>query len=97
MSLQFRIAEIGRTLGEYPRTLYARMGYALAKANQNAVSLGKLMITYSPERQLKLGYSIVRSGGAVIRKTSQVKRGQIVDTRVEDGSFESEVKAIHKN
>lgn len=97
VSLQSRIAEIGRTLAEYPRTFHTRMSYVLVKANQNIVSLGKLMVTYSPERQLSLGYSIVRSGGSIIRKTSQVKSGQIIDTRVEDGSFESEVKDIHKN
>ena len=96
ISLQSRIVDIGRTLVEYPRTLYTQMNHALIKANQDVVSLEKLMVIYNPERQLKLGYSIVSSGGAVIRKTNQVRQGQIVDVLVEDGSFESEVKKINK-
>ena len=96
VSLQLRMIDIARTLVECPRTLYTQMSHVLAKANQDVVSLEKLMVTYNPERQLKLGYSIVRSGGAVIRKTSQVRQGQTVDVLVEDGSFESEVKKINK-
>ena len=96
ISLQSRIADIARILVECPRTLYTQMSHVLIKTNQGVVSLEKLMTTYNPERQLKLGYSIVSSGGAIIRKTSQVKQGQTVDVLVEDGSFESEVKKINK-
>lgn len=96
VSLQSRIGDIGRTLIECPRTLYAQMNHVLASVNRDVVSFEKLMLTYNPERQLRLGYSIVRSGGAVIRRTSQVKQGQMVDVLVEDGSFESEIKTINK-
>lgn len=44
-----------------------------------------------PHRQLKLGYSIARSGGKIIRSITDIKKGNIVTTEVSDGSFDSRV------
>lgn len=66
----------------------------LNQTKNNLLSAEKLLIKSSPEEQLRLGYSIIQSGGVLIRKISQIKEGQIVKARVEDGTFESEVKII---
>lgn len=74
--------------------IFAKMEHALIQTNRSIVSAEKLVVTYNPERQLRLGYSIVRSGGTIVRKISQIKIGQLVNARVEDGAFESEVKKL---
>ena len=96
ISLRSRILEIGRNLAEYPSVFVYNITRALAQAKQKIVSVERLMLTYNPERQLKLGYSIVRSGETVVKKVGQLKMGQAVDVMVGDGSFESEVKDIYK-
>jgi len=74
----------------------ASIGSRINELRQSVVSLERLIVSNSPERQLKLGYSIVRSGDAVVRKVSQVKKGQSVRVRVQDGSFASDVTEIIK-
>jgi len=66
------------------------------RAKQGILSLEKLMLTYNPERQLKLGYSIVRSGGSIIKNVNQIKIDQTIEVTMGNGSFESEVKKIYK-
>lgn len=66
------------------------------RAKRTVVASEKLLASNNPERQLKLGYSIVHSGNAVIRKVAQVRTGQTIQVRVQDGSFESDVTKIIK-
>jgi exodeoxyribonuclease VII large subunit len=96
ISLSLRISEIKRGVSQYPNIFIASMVRALSQIKQKILSTERLMLTYSPEKQLKLGYSIVRSCGAIVKKVSQLHIGQSVDIVVADGSFESEVKNIHK-
>jgi exodeoxyribonuclease VII large subunit len=49
----------------------------------------------NPERQLKLGYSLVSLGGKIVRSVRQVKAGEEVDIKVSDGKIKSEVKKIY--
>jgi len=51
----------------------------------------------NPERQLKLGYSIVFSGRKIIKNTEQVKVGDNINVKVSDGEIKSKVKNISKN
>ncbi len=46
----------------------------------------------NPERQLKLGYAIVRSNEKIVKKTNQVKKGEIINIEISNGNIESEVK-----
>ncbi|KKS87777.1 MAG: hypothetical protein UV62_C0026G0001, partial [Parcubacteria group bacterium GW2011_GWC1_43_11] len=72
------------------------MNRGISQAKQKISSLENLLLAHNPERQLKLGYSIVSSGGSIIKNISQVKISQSVEVAVSDGSFESEVKKINK-
>jgi len=65
------------------------------KIRENILSAEKLIIKSNPQVLLKLGYSIVQTEGVLIRKISQIKKGQMVNVRVEDGAFDSEVKIIN--
>jgi exodeoxyribonuclease VII large subunit len=48
----------------------------------------------NPERQLKLGYSLVSVGGKIVRSVKQVKAGDEVDVKVSDGKLKTEVKKV---
>ncbi|OHB18101.1 MAG: exodeoxyribonuclease VII large subunit [Parcubacteria group bacterium RIFCSPLOWO2_01_FULL_40_65] len=96
VSLRSRISEIKRGLIRYPGLFSSGLFRAINQTKQRVLSLEKLMLTYNPERQLKLGYSIVRSGGKIVKSIGRVKIGRMVDVKLSDGGFESEVKKIHK-
>lgn len=68
---------------------------SINKIKEKILSTEKFIIRSDPKKLLKLGYSIVKDNGVLIRKIEQIKKGQIVNIMVEDGSFESEVKIIN--
>ncbi len=49
-----------------------------------------------PLRQLKLGYSIARQGGKIVRDASQLKRGDTLNIQLAKGETEAEVKNINQ-
>jgi exodeoxyribonuclease VII large subunit len=49
----------------------------------------------NPERQLKLGYSLVSQEGKIIRSIKKVRIGDEVDIKMGDGELKSEVKKIY--
>jgi len=56
----------------------------------------KIIYLRNPETQLKLGYSISRCDGRLIRSIRDTKIGKDVDIRVVDGAIVSRVKNINK-
>ncbi|MBW6441056.1 exodeoxyribonuclease VII large subunit [Patescibacteria group bacterium] len=50
----------------------------------------------NPERQLKLGYSIISLKGIIVKSIRQIKKGDIVDVNISDGKINSEVINIKK-
>ena len=48
----------------------------------------------NPERQLRLGYSLVSLGGKIVRSVKNVKVGDEVDIKVSDGKIKSIVEEI---
>ncbi len=96
ISLGFRIVELGKKLAEYPTIFLTNINRGISQAKQKISSLENLLLAHNPERQLKLGYSIVSSGGAIIKSVNQIKINQSVEVVVANGSFESEVKKINK-
>jgi exodeoxyribonuclease VII large subunit len=59
---------------------------------ENSVKIAESVIkNNNPLRQLKLGYSISRTDGKIIRSVKNIKKNQKILTEVSDGSFESEV------
>ncbi len=49
---------------------------------------------FNPMRQLKLGYSIVSSGGKVVKSVSDVNIGDNMFVKVYNGEIETEIKKI---
>ncbi|HRY62386.1 MAG TPA: exodeoxyribonuclease VII large subunit [Candidatus Paceibacterota bacterium] len=55
----------------------------------------KIIAVADPERNLRLGYSIVFDGsGRVIKNAKDVKKGEVIKTKLGKGEIESEVKSI---
>ena len=69
---------------------------AVSNIRQQVTSSEKLLETNNPERQLRLGYSIVKGSSGLIRRVEQVILGQEVDVRLQDGSFTGKVANITK-
>jgi exodeoxyribonuclease VII large subunit len=67
-------------------------------ANQIAVVRERLnfyestLALHNPERQLKLGYAIIRREGKIIRSIREVKQGDLVSAQLEDGSVDAVVE-----
>ncbi len=66
----------------------------LSVIDQKLAEAGKAVFLNNPERQLKLGYSIARCGGKIVRSVKSVKLGDDLDIRVVDGNIVSEIKDI---
>jgi len=56
----------------------------------------KLIASYNPERQIRLGYSIARHNGRLIKSIKSVKIGEGMDVQVFDGSIQSKIRNIVK-
>jgi exodeoxyribonuclease VII large subunit len=56
----------------------------------------KLINSYNPERQIRLGYSITRINGKLIKSIKSVKIGEDIDVQVSDGSIQSKIRNIIK-
>ena len=57
-------------------------------------NIDKIVSLNNPERNLKLGYSIVTCNGKIVRKTGDVSIGQNISVKVGDGEIVSEVKNL---
>ena len=66
----------------------------LAKISRQLEHSAKILYLNNPERQLRLGYSIARCGGKIVRSVKNVKLGEDLDIRVADGNIISEIKDI---
>ncbi len=94
ISLRLRIAEMGKDIARYTNFFSSNFTGVIIRTRQVILSLEKLILTHNPERQLKLGYSIVRSGGKIVKSVAGLKIGEAVDVALNDGEFNSEIKNI---
>ncbi|MBX3322612.1 MAG: exodeoxyribonuclease VII large subunit [Phycisphaeraceae bacterium] len=68
-------------------------GMNLASEQQRVEGLGLLLEAVSPVRVLDRGYSLtLDEQGRVVRSVAQITRGQIIETRLGDGSVHSVVR-----
>lgn len=54
-------------------------------------SLGEKINLHSPERQLRLGYSLVILGGKIVRSVKNIQVGDEVDIKISDGELRSKI------
>ncbi|MCX6766656.1 MAG: exodeoxyribonuclease VII large subunit [Candidatus Moranbacteria bacterium] len=60
-------------------------------------SLAEKIIIHNPERQLKLGYSLVSFNNKIVRSVKSVQIGDEVDVKMSDGKLRSQIKEIVVN
>ncbi|MDD4661716.1 MAG: exodeoxyribonuclease VII large subunit [Candidatus Pacebacteria bacterium] len=66
--------------------------YSLVKITKNKINYLEKEINYNnPNRQLKLGYSIVRNNGKIIKNINDVNKDDLIDLEVLDGIIKSKV------
>jgi len=68
----------------------------ISAINQQIDNIIKIIFFNNPERQLKLGYSIVRFNGKIVKDVKSVSVGEDLDIRLANGLIISEVKKINK-
>ncbi len=71
------------------------METALAATRERLLFAEKTIRLHDPTRQLRLGYSIVRRGRAVVKSIAQLAPDGEVELQLADGSAESIIKKIH--
>lgn len=96
-NFRFILKDILSKLNDRGQKMLTVIAQALEAACKRADYLQNLITSHNPERPLKLGYSIATINGKVIKKTSQVKAGCLLDIRLSDGKLTSEVKKISNN
>lgn len=90
-----RVLSAGRRLYERMTVCLDRIGQSIERIGQTIAHAERTLAAVNPERQLRLGYSIVTdAAGGVIRNASQLRHGQTVTTRLARGSFTAEVKEL---
>lgn len=68
--------------------------YSKDKKIKEITSLEKLINSNNPEKQLNLGYSIVRVNGEIIKTIKKIKEKDKLEIQLNDGLMESIVKKI---
>lgn len=87
-----RIAEEVKALSYIGKTVAASARQVLQKEKMRLESLAVLRESLSPDRVLKRGYSLTSAGGRIITSIADVQKGQVLLTRLADGTVTSEVK-----
>ncbi|MBP6859774.1 MAG: exodeoxyribonuclease VII large subunit [Candidatus Magasanikbacteria bacterium] len=79
-----------------PQEINQLYGTALKAASNKIANLVRLVEANNPERQLRLGYSLVFVKDRVVRSVKDVLPGEQLNIRVVDGEIESVIKNINK-
>lgn len=81
-----------RNIDNFNSSLIRGFLFLKDKTDKNISELEKTVNHNSPERQLKLGYSIARFNGSILRSVKELNLGDNITVDLLDGSIDSEVK-----
>lgn len=96
--LMTRIAEAVQKYKHLSRSLFVHFERMMGAAVEKVSSAEKYLRAASPERALRLGYSIAKTPeGKIIRSIADISAGEDISIRVADGSIESTVRKINEN
>lgn len=85
-------------LEDVRRRILGVMQFQLKAATSRVAAADKFLQTASPERNLTLGYSIVRNkSGKVLKSVAGASVGEHIQIQVTDGTIESEVNSTEKS
>jgi exodeoxyribonuclease VII large subunit len=81
-------------VGTSVKNIYSSFSRLLMKIKEQIKNAEDQIRLNNPERQLKLGYSLVSLDGKILRSVKNVEVGDEVGIKVSDGELKSEVKKI---
>jgi exodeoxyribonuclease VII large subunit len=89
-----RLRAESRQLGAVRQRLLLQSEHLVASASQMIETTRRLLAAYDPQRRLSQGWSIVTNArGDLVRSIDAVQVGEVLRTRVSDGSLESTLNA----
>lgn len=89
-----KIGSLKVKMDSYADKYFYSFNSLLVRINEKLKNVEKIITMNNPERQLKLGYSIAKINGKIIKNIKDAKVGQELEIKVSDGSIESEIKNI---
>jgi exodeoxyribonuclease VII large subunit len=94
--MSYSITNVRNNLSDdITREVFKKFSDSKKKVDEVLISYEKQITNNDPKRQLKLGYSIVMKNGKILKTTSGLHNGDIVNVGLSEGSFDSEVKIIN--
>lgn len=93
----YRLEQYALRLDDRLRLLQGAMKLFLSEKTQAFGQSAGRLHALSPLNVLSRGYSVASKGGKVIFKASELRPGDIIETRFRKGRVESEVVRIHLN
>ncbi len=91
-----KILKIFESFNQIIKRVLNSFTYVLKYKKEKIDNIVKSLEQNNPERQLKLGYSIMFSGGKVIKSISQVKKDDLLNSKLNDGEVLSTINKINK-
>jgi exodeoxyribonuclease VII large subunit len=96
---QSRLASVVRSFSSEKDIMLKQKSQRLMVSTLNSTGSKNIMLNglenklqlLNPENILQRGYSITTIKGKILRKSDEVKKGDIVETRLNEGSFKSKV------
>jgi exodeoxyribonuclease VII large subunit len=86
-----RLQSERQRLDELSRRGNAAQAHRLELAAEKLKGLGNRLLTLSPQAVLGRGYAVVTKGQKVVASTTQVREGDALQVRVQDGQFDARV------
>jgi len=85
-----------RNIVDASRSILRNFSSNLNSADNKILHTESVIGSNNPERQLKIGYSIARYNGGIIKTVKNINIGEDMEVQVFDGSIKSKIKNINK-
>ena len=85
-----------KNITDNSRSIIKKFTSVLGDIRYKIKNTEKMIVSYDPERQIRLGYSITRQNGKLIKSVKSVKIGESMDIQVSDGLIQSKIRNIIK-
>lgn len=95
-SFRYVLKEVRSVLDNALSAILAQIKLAIMGSLQQLAYLEETLAAKNPERQLKLGYSIVKAKGRILRSIAGLRAGDAVEINVSDGSIDSQILKLNK-
>jgi exodeoxyribonuclease VII large subunit len=92
----YEVEKKARQMQEWSTALPKYLSFALLNTREYLLQSEKAILAYNHKRQLKLGYSIARMKGKIIRSVSDVRVHDLLDLTVTDGIIGAKVLLRNK-